>query len=157
MWASVKQCTRVRFPQCEVWRAFAKRGLGASASQGSNVDRFDGVEAFDLPASCTAAVFGAFRPPVEDPPAINDVNAGSTVPVKFTLSGGSPVLDSQPVDCETLVPTGEAPSPLSGDLVQKGDGYHINWRTDASWEGTCRRLTLRIAAPENPVAYFRFH
>ena len=32
-----------------IWCAFAKRGLGYSASQGSSFDRFDQVEAFDLP------------------------------------------------------------------------------------------------------------
>jgi extracellular elastinolytic metalloproteinase len=147
--------------QCEIWRAFAKRGLGASANQGDSNNRSDGVQAFDLPASCSAATFGAFHPPIENAPAINDVNAGATVAVKFTLSGGSPVLDSQPVDCETLVPTGEAPEPLSTSgssaLTVMGDEYHVNWKTDPSWGGTCRRLTVRIAAPANPVAYFRFH
>lgn len=147
--------------QCEIWRAFAKRGLGASANQGSSLNRFDGVEAFDLPATCTAATFGAFQAPVENAPAINDVNAGANVPVKFTLAGGAPLLDSQPVDCDTLVPTGEAPSPLSSPgstgLSADGDAYHVKRATDASWEGTCRRLTVRITAPANPVAYFRFH
>ncbi|MGY2131297.1 T9SS-dependent M36 family metallopeptidase [Hymenobacter sp. HD11105] len=32
-----------------IWRAFAKRGLGFSASQGSSRSRFDQVEAFDMP------------------------------------------------------------------------------------------------------------
>ncbi|PKV63542.1 T9SS-dependent M36 family metallopeptidase [Pontibacter ramchanderi] len=38
-----------------IWKAFAKRGLGYSASQGSNLSRFDQVEAFDLPETyaCT--------------------------------------------------------------------------------------------------------
>lgn len=38
-----------------IWKAFAKRGLGFSARQGSSTSRFDQVEAFDLPASypCT--------------------------------------------------------------------------------------------------------
>jgi extracellular elastinolytic metalloproteinase len=147
--------------QCEIWRAFAKRGLGFSANQGSSANRSDGVEAFDLPATCTAATFVGFQTPIQNAPALNDVNAGSKVPVKFTLTGGAPLLDSQPVDCDTLVPTGEAPSPLSSSgnsgLQQSGDFYQINWATDASWEGTCRRLTVRITAPTNPVAYFRFH
>lgn len=34
---------------CLIWKAFAKRGLGYSASQGSSFSRSDGVEAFDLP------------------------------------------------------------------------------------------------------------
>ena len=38
-----------------IWKAFAKRGLGFSAKQGSSTSRFDQVEAFDLPATylCT--------------------------------------------------------------------------------------------------------
>ena len=149
--------------QCEIWRGFSKRGLGASANQGSSLSRTDGVEAFDLPAACTAATFGGFRPPVDDPPAVNAVNAGSTVPVKFTLSGagGALSIDSQPVDCVTLIPTGEAPQApaFAGGtgLTQKGDRYQFNWKTDASWAGTCRRLTLRIPAPSDAVAYFKFH
>ncbi len=38
--------------QCLIWKAFADRGLGASASQGSSGDRSDGVEAFDMPGTC---------------------------------------------------------------------------------------------------------
>jgi hypothetical protein len=32
-----------------IWRAFAKRGLGFSADQGSSASRIDGTQAFDLP------------------------------------------------------------------------------------------------------------
>jgi extracellular elastinolytic metalloproteinase len=147
--------------QCEIWRAFAKRGLGLSASQGDPNNRFDGVQAFDLPASCTAASFGTFKPPVENPPAINEWDAGDVVPVRFTLVGGPPAaIDSQPIDCDTLLITGEAPAPLASPggtgLVRRGDNYHVNWLTDAAWAGTCRRLTIRIAAPADAVAYFRF-
>lgn len=34
---------------CEIWGAFAKRGLGLSADQGPTLGRFDGTEAFDTP------------------------------------------------------------------------------------------------------------
>ncbi len=37
---------------CLIWNAFAKRGLGVSATQGSSASRSDGDEAFDTPASC---------------------------------------------------------------------------------------------------------
>ncbi len=37
---------------CLVWEAFAKRGLGASANQGSSASRSDGTQAFDLPPEC---------------------------------------------------------------------------------------------------------
>jgi extracellular elastinolytic metalloproteinase len=148
--------------QCEIWRGFAKRGLGFSANQGSSLSRTDGTQAFDLPATCTSAAFGAFSEPVAGPPAINEANAGSTVPVKFQLTGGgdSPQIDSQEVDCTTLVATGGAPSPLDSPggagLKRDGTEYRLNWKTDGSWAGTCRRVTLRIAAAQNATAYFRF-
>lgn len=36
--------------QCIIWDAFAKRGLGVSADQGSSASRSDGTEAFDTPS-----------------------------------------------------------------------------------------------------------
>ena len=38
--------------ECIIWEAFAKRGLGFSASQGSSNSRSDGTEAFDVPPAC---------------------------------------------------------------------------------------------------------
>ncbi len=144
---------------CEIWRGFAKRGLGATANQGSSNNRTDGVEAFDLPATCTAATFGGFRPPVDNAPTVNSANAGSTIPLKFSVAGVPSVLiDSQEVDCTTLVPTGVAPVAVASPAFpKKGNEYHVNWRTDAAWENTCRRLTLRIPAAADAVAYFSFH
>jgi hypothetical protein len=40
--------------QCLIWQAFATRGLGFSASQGSSGSTTDGTESFDIPCSCTA-------------------------------------------------------------------------------------------------------
>jgi len=45
--------------ECLIWRAFAKRGLGVSASQGSTDDRSDGTAAFDVPPGCQEV----FNPP----------------------------------------------------------------------------------------------
>lgn len=38
--------------ECLIWEVFARRGLGASASSGSNTQAYDFVEAFDVPLSC---------------------------------------------------------------------------------------------------------
>ncbi len=38
--------------RCLIWNVFANRGLGLSASQGSSNNRFDQVEAFDVPEDC---------------------------------------------------------------------------------------------------------
>ncbi len=42
--------------RCIIWRAFARRGLGLSASQGTAFSRSDGTEAFDLPVDCLLGV-----------------------------------------------------------------------------------------------------
>lgn len=39
---------------CVIWGAFAKRGLGASAKQGSASNKNDGTQAFDLPPGCAS-------------------------------------------------------------------------------------------------------
>ena len=60
--------------ECLIWAAFAKRGLGASASQGSSNSVGDGVEAFDLPPQCAS-------------PASPGVV--TSVPLTLTRNGGS--------------------------------------------------------------------
>jgi hypothetical protein len=39
---------------CSIWRAFAKRGLGVNADQGTSEEHEDGTEDFTLPAACSA-------------------------------------------------------------------------------------------------------
>jgi len=39
--------------QCLIWEAFARRGLGFSASQGSSSSTSDGTPAFDIPPACS--------------------------------------------------------------------------------------------------------
>lgn len=43
--------------QCLIWEAFAKRGLGFSADQGSSSSRSDGTEAFDVPLVCQEILY----------------------------------------------------------------------------------------------------
>ncbi len=38
--------------ECLIWEVFARRGLGYSATQGSNFDRNDGFQAFDVKPEC---------------------------------------------------------------------------------------------------------
>jgi Fungalysin metallopeptidase (M36) len=40
--------------QCEIWRGFAKRGLGTGASQGSSKSTLDGTANTAVPASCAS-------------------------------------------------------------------------------------------------------
>jgi hypothetical protein len=98
--------------------------------------------------------FSGFFPPINNPPAVNTVNSGSTVPVKFSLGGdqgrdifanGYPA--SQRIDCATqaavgaLVPTNSS-SGLSYDA--RADQYTYTWKTDKAWKNTCRRFVVRF-------------
>lgn len=148
--------------QCEIWRGFAKRGLGFSATQGDTNSRADGVEAFDLPAVCTAAVFGGFQPPIAASPTLNPVFVPTTqsIPLQFSATGltGPLIIDTQQVNCATLEATSARPIALASaaGLQQVGNNYSIDWRPAKAWAGTCRAVTVRIPAASNPVAYFRF-
>lgn len=137
--------------QCLIWQGFAKRGLGYSASQGSNNSTTDGVEAFDLPLGCH---FEGFFPPVSNPPAVNNVRAGKTVSVMFSLGGdygldifANGVPQSQEISCttgEVIGPLEDTTSPGNLGLTYKSgpDRYAYPWRTFWDWAGTCRQLVL---------------
>jgi predicted extracellular nuclease/methionine-rich copper-binding protein CopC len=117
-----------------------------------------------LTATDTATVqivwpFTGFLAPLSNPPAENMANAGSGLPVKFTLGGnqglaviaagypasieyacGTPD-GSRPIDADTptkLTPTG-------GFTFDAATGiYTYNWKTEKSWANTCRRFVLKL-------------
>jgi hypothetical protein len=43
-----------------------------------------------------------------------------------------------------------------GRLKKQGNEFSTKWVSDSAWAGSCRRLTLRIPAASNAVAYFSF-
>ncbi len=112
-------------------------------------------------ATCTATVtvtdnFTGFFSPVSNLPALNSVNAGRAIPVKFSLNGdrgldifapGFPAsgviacdTSATPIEItETLTAGG---SSLSYDAGS--DQYTYVWKTEKSWAGTCRQLVLQL-------------
>ncbi len=147
--------------QCAIWRAFAKRGLGAGASQASSNNVLDGTAAFNLPTTC-GPQFDGFRGPVDGPPALNSRNAGANVPVRFVLTENRGLdeagvaLFTQQINCATKAPVGEI-VPARGRLQHHRERYDFGFRTERDWEGTCRQLILRIQDVTDPVAWFQFH
>ncbi len=155
---------------CTIWSAFARRGLGYSAVQGST-GRDDNTEAFDLPQECLASGAGMVGAQVDNPPAVNTVNAGRTVPVQFSLGSdrGLDVLKDaqspayQQVDCETLEPVQFAttqPTSTTGNRAltyhARQDRYQYNWKTDESWAGTCQELQVILDDGTQHRAWFAF-
>lgn len=112
--------------------------------------------------------FAGFFKPINNLPAVNVVKAGQAIPIKFSLSGdkglnifaaGYPV--STEVDCETGEVIGTAGetgtaggSSLSYDPLT--DQYSYVWKTNKTWGGTCRILTIKLNDGSEYTAKFRF-
>lgn len=111
--------------------------------------------------------WGGFHQPIDDG-VLNTVQAGRSIPVKFSLGGdfgldvlaeGSPA--SVPVACGTGLPTDgieETATPgASGLTYDAGSGrYHYVWQTSRAWGGQCRMLVVTLADGTEHTALFRF-
>jgi hypothetical protein len=111
--------------------------------------------------------WNGFFQPIDNLPVLNKAKAGSAIPVKFSLSGfqglniflaGYPVstvttCGSTTTDTiETTVTAGS--SSLSYDATS--DQYNYVWKTDKSWAGTCRTLTVKLIDGTIHQANFNF-
>jgi hypothetical protein len=159
--------------QCTIWSAFARRGLGFSAVQGSSANRDDNEEAFDTHPDCA----DGFAGPVMDEPALNVVAAGRSVPLMFSrpelrgtdiLASNSPY--SRQINCETrateipgsdVVTPGALPVAATtaggSKLTRSSNGmYTYPWQTQEAWVDTCREFVLTLDNGEQHRAYFQF-
>lgn len=110
--------------------------------------------------------FTGFFNPVNNLPTVNNVNAGRTIPLKFSLSGnkglsifavGYPM--SQQIACDSSAPLSDLEGiETSGGstLTYSPDQYHYNWKTESSWVGTCRQLVVTLNDGSVQVANFKF-
>lgn len=120
--------------QALIWSAFARRGLGVSASQGLSTSRSDQVEAFDTPAPNNIGVSAVLSPA----PGVLFDCAASNLTVQVTVrnygqaaQSGFPVrysLDGGPVVTETftgtLAPNTSANFTFAAPLTISGAGAH---------------------------------
>lgn len=88
--------------ECLLWTAFAKRGLGFSATQGSSNSRSDGTQAFDLPSPDATGVVGFC---LGDPVTVTatPINPANTIEWYDALTGGTLLFSGASY---TFTPTG---------------------------------------------------
>jgi hypothetical protein len=112
--------------------------------------------------------FAGLMQPIDNPPVINTLKAGSAVPVKFSLAGdqglnilaqGSPSV--QAVSCNTSAPIDaiEETVTAGGSVLTydaSSDQYTYVWKTDKAWTGTCRQLTVKLTDDSEHTAIFQF-
>jgi hypothetical protein len=108
-----------------------------------------------------------FLQPVDNPPIVNAVKAGSAVPLKFSLTGnqglnimaaGSPgyaaiACDSSATVDDLIDTVAAGSSSLTYDTII--DQYIYVWKTDKAWAGTCRQLQVRLKDGSVHVANFK--
>ena len=115
-------------------------------------------------------VLGGFDSPVSNPPAVNQVNAGSTVPLKWTLrdAAGNVYANMNAVQSigskQVRCPNGPSVDPnlpevgigTNGVAGVTGGSFHYNWATDKKWGGTCRTLLVHFSDGSTQTANFQF-
>jgi hypothetical protein len=116
--------------------------------------------------------FHGFFQPVDNNGVYNVVKAGSSIPVKFDLSGnmglsifaaGSPA--SAKVPCNASAPQDSIEETLTaGNSSLSFDSttnapfgqYTYVWKTDKTWAATCRQLQVKLADGTTKTANFNF-
>jgi hypothetical protein len=117
--------------------------------------------------------FSGFFAPVDRPNTMNISKAGQTIPLKWRLTNASGqgvtgvtgvTVQSYGISCalgsndDVL----EEDAAGSSGLQEKGDGYYqFNWKTPASYLGTCKSIALVFGSggmgyTEKPSAFFTF-
>ncbi len=140
---------------------------GVPAPVNLAADDIDYAAAHDHATLSLRWPFSGFFQPVDNPPTVNIVNAGSAVPVKFSLGGnrglailasGSPVVTT--VACsgtatfDTIETTVAATT--SGLQFDATSGqYTYVWKT-AKGSAGCRQLDVRLVDGTDHLAQFKF-
>lgn len=111
--------------------------------------------------------FKGFYRPIDNGGVLNVAKAGSSIPVKFSLTGdqglsifaaNSPA--SQKINCDTSAPQDvveETAAAGSSGLSYDSsiDQYNYVWKTDKAWAGTCRQLSVTLNDGEVYKANFK--
>ena len=111
--------------------------------------------------------FTGFFDPVKNPPVMNEMNAGRSVPLKFSLGGnqGLAILaagfpKSVQIQCNTLNPVDSVEGTILGSSSFTYDPatgtYTYLWKTEKSWAGTCRQVSVQLIDGQTYLLNFMF-
>ena len=144
-------------------------GVEAPAALSVSVRVTDGGGLTSTDTAVVTVIWGftGFLRPVDNPPVRNRANAGSAIPLKFSLNGdqGLDILAegyprSVASRCDASVPedaieeTAFSPSGLTYE--PSNDRYVFVWKTDRRWAGSCRQLILKLRDGTEHHAEFHF-
>jgi len=112
--------------------------------------------------------FSGFFQPVDNAPVVNVANAGSSIPVKFSLGGpqgldiffnGYPI--SKQIACDSHAPLSDIEQTVTAgnsslSYNASGNQYNYVWKTDKAWAGTCRQFVMILKDGSIHTANFSF-
>ena len=126
-------------------RATDSGGAGTERSVRLTVRR---IAAPPPPPPASTYAFGGFTPPVSGT-ELNVVNAGRTIPVKWTVTGTG-------VDDATVTAAAFDEDGATYAMERTGSTWHLNVQTPKAWVGTTRVLQVRLADGTVHTARFSF-
>ncbi len=111
--------------------------------------------------------WSGFSSPVDNLPAWNSAEAGSAIPVKFSLGGdkglnifaaGYPQSVQIACDTGTVLDSPEPTANPGGSSLTYSNGgqYNYGWKTEKAWAGTCRQLIVTLIDGTTHTANFKF-
>ena len=143
----------------------------ALSAPGAHIVKVQGTYPGGLTSVSEATVnviynFAGFFRPIKNLPIVNKVDAGETVPVKFSLTGnqglnifaaGYPQI--QLVSCTTSAPLGSPVATVAKASLSynsRTDQYTYLWKTSKSWEHKCGILQIKLDDGTIHTALFKF-
>jgi hypothetical protein len=131
-------------------------------------DYYESSSQLGLSLELTIFPFTGFFAPVDNPPTLNQMNAGRAVPLKFSLGGNQGLSifapdypKSQTIQCSAQSPVdGVEQTVTAGSSSLSYDPvtgiYTYTWKTDRSWANSCRQIILKFIDGQIYTANFRF-
>jgi len=141
--------------------------VGAKSVSCTATDNAGNTATASVSYQVTDAWAGFFQP-IDNLPTLNGVKAGSAVPVTFSLGGNQGLSifaagypKSQTVACASGAPTDDVEQTVTASAsslqYDAATGlYSYVWKTEKSWAGTCRQLTVRLIDGTEHTAGFMF-
>ncbi|MEZ5230358.1 MAG: M36 family metallopeptidase [Acidimicrobiales bacterium] len=127
--------------RCLIWKAFAKRGLGFGAVQGSTSSVTDGSESFDLPPSC--------RPLILTKSAPSEVTAGAILPFVLSVTNNDAVVHTD-ISVVDDIPTGTSLSPGSLTCPASVDAGVLTWELASLDPGVTEECAYSVLVDPAP-------
>lgn len=134
--------------QCIIWEAFARRGLGLSAKQGSATNRADGIEAYDMPPNCIATV----KINKEMTPSIK---AGDDITVRITVRNDTKTT-AKNVVVNDLIPAEATFIPNSSEMVLTQAGNTVQYIHPELLPGGSISITYKLKSSKSLASKTHF-